>query len=153
MSRLNFNASEVEPLETYEAIPTGDYEAVITESGMKANKSGTGSYLELKTEIIEGDYKGRKLTARLNLENPSVKAVQMARRELSSICHAVGVLNPVESEELHNIPLMMHVKKVKREDGSDSNEIGGWRAKAGASATPAQKAAQTATQGTAPWAR
>ena len=92
MAQLDFDASSVQPLDVYEAIPAGEYEAVITDSEMKANKSNTGMFLELKTEIISGDYSGRKLTARLNLKNPSVKAVEMAKRELSSICHAVGVL-------------------------------------------------------------
>ena len=55
--------------------------AVITESEMKANKAGTGSYLQLTFEIIEGPYKGRIFWARLNLDSPSATAVQIARGE------------------------------------------------------------------------
>ena len=154
MAQLNFDANEVQPLEAFEAIPAGEYEAVITDSEMKPNKAGTGTFLELKTEIVSGECAGRKLTARLNLNNPSTKAVEMARRELSAICHAVGVLRPADSSELHNRPLLMKVKLVKRDDGTASNEVGGWRAKEAASpATPTAAANAQAVQGTAPWKR
>ena len=123
MAQLNFDANEVQPLEAFEAIPAGEYEAVITDSEMKPNKAGTGTFLELKTEIVSGDCAGRKLMARLNLNNPSTKAVEMARRELSAICHAVGVLRPADSSELHNRPPLMKVRLVKREDGTASNEL------------------------------
>ena len=151
MAQLDFDASSVQPLDVYEAIPAGEYEAVITDSEMKANKSNTGMFLELKTEIISGDYLGRKLTARLNLKNPSVKAVEMAKRELSSICHAVGVLQPRDSAELHNLPLVIKVKLIKREDDTSSNEIAGWKAKEAPASQPVKAAA--ASQESAPWAR
>ncbi len=151
MATLDFNANEVIPLEVFEAIPAGEYEAVIAESDMKPNKANTGAYLELKAEIVSGDHKGRKLTTRLNLHNPSQKAVEMAKRELSSICHATGVLRPGDSSELHNIPLMIRVKQVTREDGTLSNEISGWKAKA--PAAPVAAANVAATPAPAPWKR
>lgn len=158
MAQLNFNAAEVQPLETFEAIPAGTYEAVITDSAMKPTKNGTGSYLELTIEIISGDYQGRRVWSRLNLANQNVKAVEIARRELSSICRAVNVMNPGDSSELHNIPFMVVVKRVKRDDDTYSNEVGGYKAKEAAkeaaqAATPVQAAQTTATQGKAPWSR
>ena len=155
MAQLNFNAAEVQPLESFDAIPAGTYEAVIAESEVKPTKSGTGSYLELTIEIISGDYQGRRVWARLNLANPNVKAVEIARRELSSICRAVGVMNPGDSAELHNIPFLVVVKKVKRDDDTYTNEVGGYKAKgeAAAPATPVQAAQTAATQGAAPWKR
>jgi hypothetical protein len=160
MAQLNFNAAEVQPLDSFEAIPAGTYEAVITDSEMKPTKSGTGSYLEITVEIISGEFQGRKVWARLNLANQNVKAVEIARRELSSICRAVNVMNPGDSAELHNIPFLVVVKKVKRDDDTYTNEIGGWKNKseaapqtAAAPTTPVQAAQATATQGKAPWSR
>ena len=49
MATINFNASEVEPSVGFEAIPAGKYQAVIVDSDMKQNKSGTGEYLQLET--------------------------------------------------------------------------------------------------------
>ena len=154
MAQLNFNAADVKPLDSFEAIPAGTYEAVIVESEMKPTKSGTGSYLELTVEIVSGEYQGRRVWSRLNLANPNVKAVEIARRELSSICRAVGVMNPGDSSELHNIPFLVVVKKVKRDDDTFTNEIGGWKAKeAAAPATPVAAANAQAAQGDAPWKR
>jgi len=79
-----FDANQVEPSADFETLPAGKYEAVITESEMKPTKAGTGHYLQLTFQIIEGEFKNRFLWARLNLDNPNATAVQIARAELSA---------------------------------------------------------------------
>ena len=78
----------------------------IIASEKKATKSGTGEYLKLEMEIISGDFKGHKVWTNLNLENPSQSAVDIAQKELATICRAVNVLNPKYSENLHKIPFI-----------------------------------------------
>lgn len=142
----DFNANEVEPAADFEPIPAGKYLAVITASEMKSTRSGTGSYLELTFQIIEGDHQHRNLWARLNLNNPNAMAVKIARGELSAICRAVGVMTPRDSAELHNLPLIIHVKCRQREDtGEITNEIKGY------SSRPAAISQQTSD--VAPWRR
>ena len=144
-----FNAHDVDPAADFEAIPAGKYLAVITESEMKPTKSGNGSYLEIVFQVLEGEYKGRLLWSRLNLDNPNELAVQIARGELSAICRAVGVMQPKDSIELHNLPLLVTVKCKKREDtGEITNEIKGYAKKEAATGTP-----QQAPSSTPPWAR
>ena len=46
---------------------------------------------------------------RINLVNKSPKAVEIAQRQLSQICHAVGVLRVTDSAELHNRPMIAHL--------------------------------------------
>jgi hypothetical protein len=142
-----FDANQVEPNTDFEAIPAGKYPAAITASEMKPNKAGTGHYLQLTFEILDGPYKKRLLWARLNLDNPNAQAVQIARAELSAICRAVGVLAPSDSTELHNLPLVISVRCKKRDDtGELTNEIRGYAKKdAPASAQP--------TNGPPPWRR
>ena len=151
MATINFNANEVEPSVGYEAIPAGKYQAVIVESDMKPNKAGTGEYLQLEFEVIEGEFKGRKLWTRLNLHNPNPDAVRMAQADLSAICHAVNVIHPGDSVELHNLPLTITVKCRKTPDGDIANDIKGYAPKAGATGavTPAAPQ-QPSPQGTAP---
>ena len=121
-----FDANQVEPTGDFEPIPAGKYLAVITESEMKANKAGTGSLLQLTFQVIEGEHQNRLLWARLNLDHPNAVAVQIARADLSAICRAVGVLAPKDSVELHNLPLVIHVRCKKRTDtGEITNEIKG----------------------------
>jgi hypothetical protein len=131
MSNLHgFNAYDVDPNSEFDPVPAGKYLAIIIESEAKPTKSGKGSFLELTFEILDGDYKGRKLWARLNLENPNETAVKIARAELSAICHAVGVMQPKDSMELHDLPLTITVKCKKRDDTGDlTNEIRGYAKK------------------------
>ena len=123
----DFDASTVEPLTEMEVLPPGDYVAVIIESVMKATRAGDGNYLELTFQILEGDYMNRLLWDRLNLDHPNEKAVAFAQARLSSICRAVGVMKVDDSQELHNIPLVIAVRCKKREDTGDlTNEIRGY---------------------------
>ena len=152
MANLNgFNAAQVEPSQDFEPIPAGKYLAVITETEMKPTKNGSGQYLQLAFQILDGPFKGRFVWARLNLNNSNPTTVQIARQELSAICRAVGVMTPGDSVELHNIPLVITVKLKKRDDtGEMTNEVKGYakRDAAPTSATPPQ-----ANNPTPPWRR
>ncbi len=148
MANLNgFNANNVDPATEFEPIPPGKYVAVITASEMKATKAGNGSYLELTFQVIEGEFKGRLLWARLNLDNPNALTVKIARSELSAICRSVGVMEPKDSCELHNLPLVVSVRQETDRDGNVRNAIKGY-AKRETAVAPAQAA--TATP---PWRR
>ncbi len=151
MPNLNgFNANEVEPTTSFEPLPAGKYVAAITDSEMKPTKSGTGSYLQLTFTILEGEYKNRIIWDRLNLTNPNATAVKIARSELSAICHAVGQMQPRDSVELHNLPLVITVKVKKREDtGELTNEIKGYASKDAADQQPQA----AVTDSTPPWKR
>ncbi len=153
MANLNgFDATSVDPNVGFDPIPAGKYLAVITDSVMKATKAGTGEYLELTFEVIDGPYKGRKLWDRLTLNHPNELTVQIARGMLSSLCHAVGVMKPKDSLELHNLPLVLSVSMKNREDtGEPTNVIKGY-AKRDSGAAP-QPVVAAANGNTPPWKR
>lgn len=154
MAELNFNAAEVEPSTGFDLLPAGDYVAVINSSEMKTNKAGTGRFLQLEFEVIEGDFNGRKLWTNLNLENPNQDAVKIARADLSAICRAVNVMVLRDSVELHNIPLIITVAQKKDKNTGDMrNVINKYLAKQGfaPNAQPAYK--QPSTPAKAPWSR
>jgi hypothetical protein len=165
MAQLNFDASKVDPSVPFEAVPSDKYTAEISKSELKPTKSGDGSYLEIEYTILEGEYKGRKVWDRLCLNHQTQKTVEIARANLSAICHAVGILKPRDSSELHNIPLTITVK-AKRDDstGNIFNEVKGYsKRESFTQATPhlteAGQVQQTQYQqapvngGTAPWRR
>ena len=79
----------------------------------------------------------------------------MARADLSAICHAVNVICPGDSVELHNLPLTITVKCRKTPDGDIVNEIRGYSAKNApvTPATPATAAPVPPASSTPPWAR
>jgi hypothetical protein len=153
MANLNgFDANRVDPASNFDPLPAGKYLAAIIESEMKPTKSGTGNYLQLTFQVLDGPHKGRLLWARLNLDNPNATAVQIAQAELSAICRAVGVLVPHDSVELHNLPLVIGVRCKKRTDtGEITNEIGGYAKKE--SRPTATSATAPAANSTPPWKR
>jgi hypothetical protein len=146
-----FDANSVPPLPEREPLPEGTYVVVIVESEMRPTKSGSGSFLELKMSVLEGPCQGRPLWARFNLQNPNPTAVQIAQAELGSLCRAVGILQPRDSSELHNLPLVVSVKCRRRaDDGSITNEIRGYSPRA----TPGAHTPQApVTPTTPPWRR
>jgi len=144
-----FNANEIEPSVAFEPLPAGKYLAVIVASEMKPTKSGAGNYLELSFQIAEGQYQGRVLWARLNLDNTNPTTVKIARAELSAICRAVGVMTPRDSQDLHNLPVQINVRVKKRADTGDlTNEIKGYAKREAATGQP-----QQTTDNTPPWLR
>jgi hypothetical protein len=150
MDLNGFNAENVEPNAPRDPIPAGWYKAVIEATEEKPTKAQTGSYLQLTIQVIEGEHAGRKVTERLNLNNPNATAVEIAQRTLSSICRAVGVMTPRDSADLMDKPMMVKVK-VKPASGeySASNEVDDY-------AAPDKAAAPAAASGgaaTPPWKR
>lgn len=129
MASIQFNATNISPSQVFTPLPAGDYPAIITESEVKPTKDGQGQYLQLKLQIQGGEFSGRTLFDRLNLWNNNQQAQEIAQRTLSAICHAVGILQIGDSQELHNRPLIVTVKVKPAQGNYDaSNEIKGYKA-------------------------
>ena len=98
-----FDANSVDPTMPFEALPPGRYLVQIVAS-----------------DVLEGEYQGRKLFDRLNLVNPNPTAVEIAQRTLSAICHATGKMQVQDSDELHLIPMTVDVKVQPPKNGYDA---------------------------------
>ena len=130
MASLNFDANVIQPDNSFDPIPAGWYNAVIDESEMKPTRDGSGTYLALRFNIIDGQYAGRKVFTRLNLRNQNPVAQDIAQKQLSTICHVVNVLQIQDSSQLHALPLQIRVKVTTDPTGQyePSNEISGYKA-------------------------
>ncbi len=132
MDLSTYNIHEVEPMGNFEALPADWYKCVITSAEQKPNSKKTGAYLELRIEVIDGQYQGRLVFDRLNLINPNSVAVDIARRSLASIAQAISV-DVKDSVELLDKPLMVKLAVRPAENGYDaSNEVKGYDAASGA---------------------
>ena len=129
MASLNFDATTVQPDTGFELLPAGWYNAMIDESGINPTKDGVGAYLQLRFSVIDGQYQGRKVFARLNIRNANQTAQEIAYKQLSAIAHSVGVLQVQDSSQLHGIPLKIRVRIRKDPSGQyeDQNEINGYK--------------------------
>ena len=151
MSFLSFNAEAVKPRDSFEPIPAGRYQALIDESEVVSTKSGSGQMLILTWKVLEGEFKGRLVFDRLNIQNQSKMAEEIAQRQLSTLCHAVGVLQLKTSEQLHGIPCTIKVVVRKDESGqyADQNEVKDYRSIDGVAQvqrTPVPVAPEAGTQ-------
>lgn len=163
-----FDANSVEPSKSFDLLPAGWYAMQIVASEWKQTKAG-GAYLQLDLEMLEQHHpslKGRKLWARLNLNNANDQTVAIAQRDLSAICRSVGVTTVTDTQQLHNRPLAVKVK-VRAASGEyeAQNEPSGYDALMArfaqgaapaptAPTSPAARPPATPTPGApAPWAR
>ena len=130
--QLNFNAATVEPkVDSFEPIPEGEYVAIITDSPIGPSKNSPwNTQIAFTFKVIDGPFANRTVFDYVTIEtsaNPAQQsqeqitkannAVMKGRGRLSAICHAVGVLNVAQTEDLHSRPLIIKVK-VKPGSGS-----------------------------------
>lgn len=145
-----FNAQDHEPTGDFENLPIGWYQVVMTESEEKPNANSPGSHILLTYEVTAPQqFAGRKLWERLNLNNQNPKAVEIAQRTLSAICHATNVLQLQDTMQLHGIPMDVKVGLTKPQDGYEQrNEIKSYKAlnTGGALVAPAAQTASAAPQ-------
>lgn len=114
---------------SFEPIPAGEYPAILVHSEKKPTKDGTGARLELKFQILNGQYQNRTLFDGLNIINKSSQAQQIGRGQLKALCLACGVPDPNDSAELHNRPLNIRVAIGKDQNGNPRNEIKGYKSR------------------------
>lgn len=113
-----------ETLDDRDALPAGQYLVHIIKSEIKRNKANTGDILVFRLKVLDGPQKGRLLFVNLNISNPSDVAVQIARKELNTICSVCGITGMQDTTEVHGIPFVVKVR-VKPGDAmyGPSNEI------------------------------
>lgn len=157
-----FDATQVEPNGDFDPVPAGEYRAMIVDSEIKPSKAGD-NMLKLTWKIDGGEYDGRLVWQNLNLWNSSPKAAEIAQRELSSICHAVGKLNVQDSEELHHLPCLVRISLRTQEGYNPQNEVKGIKAADGSKpatggfggggqqSAPANQQAANSGGGSLPW--
>lgn len=151
MALLNFRADQVAPQENnFDPLPAGIYIAQVVESDLKRLSSGNGDSLNLTLQVLDGAHRNRKVWARLNIRHSNAQAQSIAQAQLSSLCHAVGVINLNDSTQLHMRPLRIKVK-VRPADGqySASNDVTAFEALP-AGSVPAAPAAFAAPMFAAP---
>lgn len=158
MAQFNFNAQGHTPAAapTRSPLPKGSYAAIVMDSDIKMTKAGTGQYIELTLQIVDGPHAGRRVWDRLNVSNPNKTAEDIALAQLQSLCQAVGVENMTDTFQLHDRPFTVSLDIDRKEP--DRNRVvaylaSGWSSGAPAAPRPAAPAAAPAAPSKKPWER
>lgn len=161
MAALNFDPRTVAPEAPRAPIPAGVYLAHIIESDVVRTQAG-GEMLKLTFEVLDGQFKGRRVWSQINTRNTSAEAERIGQSQLSALCHAINHLAPLtDSAVLHMKPLKVRVTiKPAGPDRNgvhrdERNEVRGYEAATGAApaGAPAFRAPpQAAAPAPNPWA-
>jgi len=150
-----FNCSEVNPAQDFEALPAGWYTALIEEAEVKFAKDSTEAarkvFLALKLSVLEPQQsRGRKVFANITLDHPTKKAVDIGWGELSALGRATLVPTITDSSDILNKVVQIKVA-VKNSDGFGvQNEVKGYKAPENAANTGQPAAAPAAPTANAP---
>lgn len=125
--KLSFDASKVDPQVGLTVLPAGKYNVAIETCEKRANKDGEGEHLALMLNVLEGKYEGRKIFNNLNLWNESAKAKEFAQGTLSAVCHATGIMQLEDTDELIGIPMVADVRVTDQKVFGKSNVINAYR--------------------------
>jgi hypothetical protein len=125
----HFDASTVAPQQSYNPVPAGVYLAHVTDSSINPLKSGKGTGMKLTLEILDGEFKGRKVFENLNVQHENAETQSIAQSALSALCHACGVVKLTDTAMLHFKPLKIKVA-VREAQGQyqASNNVKGYEA-------------------------
>jgi len=122
---LNFDSTRIQPSQggnDFAAIPKGEYLVQIDETEEKISNAGH-KYLNIKLQVIDGQYKNRILWDIVNLWHPKENVKDIAQQTMASICRATNTLKPSTSEELHHKPLRVSVSLEFDSQYGDQNRI------------------------------
>lgn len=111
-----FNSSQYDPATGFSQLPVGEHPVVIVASSIEGNKQQNGGYVKFSVKAIDGPANGLSMDYRVNLYNANQKSVEIAQRQMSAICHAVGVTAFHQTEELHGKPFVVVVQPQKDDD-------------------------------------
>ena len=142
----------------FDVLPAGEYVACIAKSERREAKAGNGNaYINLEFEVQDGQLKGRRFFGMLNLWNSNSEAVDIANRELNSICAACGMLRASlrDSTQLHGIPMRVRLGVKDDAQYGPKNTIKGYSALNYMHGGARQVAGNAAGDGqtSAPWKR
>ena len=124
--QFSFDATGIDTSDDrgFEPLPQGKYNAMIIESTVKDTKAGTGQYLELVCQVLDGAHVNRKIWHRLNIVNPNPVAENIGRKDLAVLMSNLGLPPQMgDTQELHGKPFVMGLKISQRDGYEPSNDV------------------------------
>ena len=147
MSSLNYQAdfNDVDSGGDYTPIPPADYQVTCVEATLQNTKAGTGQYIKMMFEVMNGQFQGRKIFHNITFQNPSAKAQEIGRKQLNGYMLACNIQSVQDTSQLSGYAVIASVKIKDDPQYGKQNTIAGFKAIGGqAPAQPQQQPVQQA---------
>lgn len=124
LTGVNLDPNVQEATDGFEVLPRGKYKMVIIGDELKATKAGTGKYLTVKLQVVEGAHAAKQVTDNINLANPSMMAQNIGQGTLKKICTLCGVqYPPQDTTGLYGKPIEVSIDVQTFKSNKTGNEL------------------------------
>jgi len=133
--------------DTFEPLPAGQYEAIVTEEGIK-NSDSAGDMVKVVFTVTQEPYNGRKVFHYLCVEHPKQDVADRAWKQLAQLSRAVGIQHLSDTAHLldKGLVITLNVKDDGKGFGPQNNVT---NCRPIGSAPPAQTLSAPVSPGTA----
>lgn len=140
----------------FSPIPDGWYVVRVVKADLTDTKAGTGQYIKMRLDVVGPSYQGRVLFSNINIRNPSVKAEEIGKGQLSAIMTALGLAKISDTDQLIGGEMQVKVETKQDDTYGASNEVKAYKGVGGDTPAPAKPAAvapAAPAKAAPPWSR
>lgn len=124
MAKMNFDPSQHEDAQGFGPLPTDvDFHWEIGESDLTTPKSGEGSMLKLRLNVLGPSHEGRCVFDRLNIVHANADAERIAGSNLKMLCNALGIAKLEDSDELIGGQFLARCKTEPAKNGYEAKSV------------------------------
>lgn len=156
MASLNqvFQADQLPVSESnFDPLPAGWYQVSITKADLTPTKSGTGSYINMRYDVLGPTHQGRVVFGMITISNQNQKAEEIGRQQLGELMRAIGLARLEDTDQLIGGNLQIKLG-IKEDDYGIKNDVKGFKSNGGAAPlAPKPAAASAPAASKAPWAK
>jgi hypothetical protein len=151
----SFNSADVEPQQSFDVLPAGNYTLEVVNAEVRDTKAGDGKYLWIEHDVIDPvEFAKRKVWGNVTLRNPNAQAEQIGAAQLSGLCRAAGIGELEDTDQLIGKVVRAKVAIKPAKDGYEaSNTIKAYESANASAPKAAPAAAKPAAKPAAPWAK
>lgn len=128
---MAFDFSSFNPSENlgpeFDALPAGEYQVVIVDALKKKTRDGSGEYLALTMEVVDGPHRGRMVWHNIMLDHPKDVVARIGRRHLAELCVSCGLAKLANEHDFVNMTALVSLKVVQDEYGILRNQVKGYK--------------------------
>lgn len=119
------NTNDYKDANNMDLIPNGIYKMQVKEAEVCTSKNGSGQYIKMTWEIVEGTYAKRIIFQNINIRNTSANAEKIGRGQLARVLTSMGITVCNNTDQLLYKPVMgkIGVEVDKTGQYEDRNKV------------------------------